>query len=231
MLPLFDLTLPKSLPFVLHIFLFSLSLSVQAQLLRSSSGGSRSCTTCCHCLTLLGINKVVTEASVWSRFILNIHAIMPAALTHFANSWVCPALCHLCELWVKGCSTVNSKSWNDLHRFWHIFPQLKGIFLPVKKQSGWKMSKYGFAGRNIGAFRFRWWVKTKRWERYTFSAINISALKSQPINLAELSYITISPETLTSITLDLFECGVQCNWTWLVSRLLRRCEQVSVCES
>lgn len=161
MLPLFDLTLPKSLPFVLHIFLFSLSLSVQAQLLRSSSGGSRSCTTCCHCLTLLGINKVVTEASVWSRFILNIHAIMPAALTHFANSWVCPALCHLCELWVKGCSTVNSKSWNDLHRFWHIFPQLKGIFLPVKKQSSWKMSKYGFAGRNIGAFRFRWWVKNQ----------------------------------------------------------------------
>lgn len=123
------------------------------------------------------------------------------------------------------------KSWNDLHRFWHIFPQLKGIFLPVKKQSSWKMSKYGFAGRNTGAFRFRWRVKTKRWERYTFSAINISALKSQPINLAELSYITISPETLTSITLDLFECGVQCNWTWLVSRLLRRCEQVSVCES
>lgn len=107
-----------------------LSLAVQAQLLRSSSGGSRSCTACCHCLTLLGINKVVTEASVWSCFILNIHAIMPAALTHFANSWVCPALCHLWELWVKGRSTVKFNSWstrNDLRRFWHIFPQLNKL--------------------------------------------------------------------------------------------------------
>lgn len=56
----------------------------------SCSVGSWGCTTCCHCLTLLGINVIVTEASVWSCFILNIHAIMPAALTHFTNSWVCP---------------------------------------------------------------------------------------------------------------------------------------------
>lgn len=147
-------------------------LSLKAEIFRRSSVESWSYTACCHCLTQLGIDVTVTEALVWSCLILNIHVIMPAALTHFANSWVCRSLPSFMpdpSCGSKGCFTVNTPAEipEMAHTFWNTFSLLKRNVVACLEAGCSKMSQWNLNGGGSCCCRERWLGRiSEEWEMF-----------------------------------------------------------------